>query len=119
MAVAVEGEADGGVSGPSRYFLGVGSRGDPQRDRRMTKVVDANAVQPRGVHRWATSQPPRTAATPPLQLGKAAGHQEIMAWSFELLAWFALVNHQPRQALDLAQQGLTLAFASDPSRVLR
>jgi hypothetical protein len=32
-----------------------------------------------------------------------------MAWSFELLAWFALVNHQPRQALDLAQQGLTLA----------
>jgi hypothetical protein len=28
-----------------------------------------------------------------LQLGKAAGHQEIMAWSFELLAWFALVNH--------------------------
>src|SRR5215212_5405343 len=44
-----------------------------------------------------------------LQLGKAAGHQEIMAWSFELLAWFALVNHQPRQALDLAQQGLTLA----------
>jgi hypothetical protein len=27
-----------------------------------------------------------------------------MAWSFELLAWFALVNHQP-----LAQQGLTLA----------
>jgi hypothetical protein len=44
-----------------------------------------------------------------LQLGKATGHQEIMAWSFELLAWFALVNHQPRQALDLAQQGLTLA----------
>jgi hypothetical protein len=44
-----------------------------------------------------------------LQLGKAAGHQETMAWSFELLAWFALVNHQPRQALDLAQQGLTLA----------
>ena len=44
-----------------------------------------------------------------LQLGKAAGHQEIMAWSFELLAWFALVNDQPRQALDLAQQGLTLA----------
>jgi hypothetical protein len=44
-----------------------------------------------------------------LQLGKAAGHQEIMAWSFELLAWFALVNHQPRQSLDLAQQGLTLA----------
>jgi tetratricopeptide (TPR) repeat protein len=44
-----------------------------------------------------------------LQLGKAAGHQEIMAWSFELLAWFALVNHQPRQAIDLAQQGLTLA----------
>lgn len=25
------------------------------------------------------------------------------------LAWFALVNHQPRQALELAQQGLTLA----------
>jgi hypothetical protein len=44
-----------------------------------------------------------------LQLGKAAGHQEIMAWSFELLAWFALVNNQPRQAIDLAQQGLTLA----------
>jgi tetratricopeptide (TPR) repeat protein len=44
-----------------------------------------------------------------LQLGKAAGHQEIMAWSFELLAWFALVNHQPHQAIDLAQQGLTLA----------
>ena len=32
-----------------------------------------------------------------------------MAWSFELLAWFALVNHQPRQALELAQQGLTLS----------
>jgi hypothetical protein len=44
-----------------------------------------------------------------LQLGKAAGHQEIMAWSFELLAWFALVNHQPRQAIDLAEQGLSLA----------
>jgi hypothetical protein len=47
-----------------------------------------------------------------LQLGKAAGHQEIMAWSFELLAWFALVNHQSRQALDLAQQGLTLSSNS-------
>jgi hypothetical protein len=38
-----------------------------------------------------------------LQLGKAAGHQEIMAWSFELLAWFGLVITQPRQALELAQ----------------
>jgi hypothetical protein len=27
----------------------------------------------------------------------------------ELLAWFALVINQPRQAIDSAQQGLTLA----------
>jgi tetratricopeptide (TPR) repeat protein len=43
------------------------------------------------------------------QLGKEAEHQEIMAWSFELLAWFALVAGRYEEVIDQARTGLVLA----------
>src|SRR6266511_6134281 len=76
MAVAVEGEANGGVPGPSCYLLGVGSGGDPERDRRMTKVVDANALQPRSVDRRA----PESAAE-----GRNPEHATLGAGEHEVL----------------------------------
>jgi len=43
------------------------------------------------------------------QLGKEAEHQEIMAWSFELLAWFALVEGRYEETIDHSRTGLVLA----------
>jgi hypothetical protein len=43
------------------------------------------------------------------QLGTEAEHQEIMAWSFELLAWFALVGGRYEEVIDHARTGLVLA----------
>jgi tetratricopeptide (TPR) repeat protein len=43
------------------------------------------------------------------QLGKEAEHQEIMAWSFELLAWFALVEGRYEETIDHSRTGLLLA----------
>jgi tetratricopeptide (TPR) repeat protein len=43
------------------------------------------------------------------QLGKEGEHQEIMAWSFELLAWFALVAGRYEEVIDQARTGLVLA----------
>jgi tetratricopeptide (TPR) repeat protein len=43
------------------------------------------------------------------QLGREAEHQEIMAWSFELLAWFALVQGHYEQTIDYSRTGLLLA----------
>ncbi len=43
------------------------------------------------------------------QLAKEGGHQELMAWTFELLAWFALVDGRYRDTVDLAQAGRELA----------
>jgi hypothetical protein len=44
-----------------------------------------------------------------LQLGREGGHEEIMAWSFELLAWFALVDGKYRDTIDFAEAGLAIA----------
>jgi len=44
-----------------------------------------------------------------LQLGREGGHEEIMGWSFELLAWFALVDGNYRDTINLAEAGLTIA----------
>jgi hypothetical protein len=49
MAVAVPGEAHRGMPGPGRDLLGVGAGRDPQGDRRVPQVVDAQPVQPSGV----------------------------------------------------------------------
>jgi DNA-binding XRE family transcriptional regulator len=43
------------------------------------------------------------------QLGKEGEHQEIMAWTFELLAWFALVDGRLLEAVDHARTGFELA----------
>jgi tetratricopeptide (TPR) repeat protein len=43
------------------------------------------------------------------QLGKEGEHEEIMAWSFELLAWFALVAGRYEEVIDHARTGLLLA----------
>ncbi|MGH8905050.1 MAG: helix-turn-helix domain-containing protein [Egibacteraceae bacterium] len=42
------------------------------------------------------------------RLGHQAGHQEIMAWSFELLAWFALVDERLGDAISCARAGQEL-----------
>jgi tetratricopeptide (TPR) repeat protein len=46
------------------------------------------------------------------QLAREAGHQELMAWSFELLAWFALVEGRYHDTVAFAQTGLELAPAT-------
>ena len=43
------------------------------------------------------------------QLGKEGEHQEIMAWTFELLAWFALVSGRLSESIDHARAGFQLA----------
>jgi hypothetical protein len=43
------------------------------------------------------------------QLGREGGHEEIMAWSFELLAWFALVDGNYRDTIDFTEAGLAIA----------
>jgi hypothetical protein len=45
VAVAAEGEADGGVTGAGGDILGAVAGGDPQGDGRVAQVVDAQAVQ--------------------------------------------------------------------------
>jgi transcriptional regulator with XRE-family HTH domain len=46
------------------------------------------------------------------QLAKEGEHQEIMAWTFELLAWFALVDCRYQDTVDYARAGLELAPSS-------
>jgi transcriptional regulator with XRE-family HTH domain len=43
------------------------------------------------------------------QLSKEADHQELMAWTFELLAWFALVDGRYSDTVEFAQTGRELA----------
>jgi transcriptional regulator with XRE-family HTH domain len=43
------------------------------------------------------------------QLSKEADHQQLMAWTFELLAWFALVDGRYPDTVQLAQTGRELA----------
>lgn len=40
-----------------------------------------------------------------LRIGKEAGHSEIIAWSFELSAWFALTQGQYSSILDSVESG--------------
>jgi hypothetical protein len=46
VAMAVEGETDRGVPGPSGDLLGIRPGRNPQRHRRMPQVVDAQPIQP-------------------------------------------------------------------------
>jgi len=39
------------------------------------------------------------------QLGRQAGHHEIMAWAFEAQAWFALCDGRYQEAIDFARAG--------------
>ncbi|MGB8202812.1 MAG: helix-turn-helix transcriptional regulator, partial [Pseudonocardiaceae bacterium] len=48
----------------------------------------------------------RTAAA---QLGREAGHSDIIAWSFEMSAWFALTQGRLRSVLDYAAAGIKAA----------
>jgi transcriptional regulator with XRE-family HTH domain len=50
-----------------------------------------------------------TARTAALQLGREAGHAEIIAWSFEMSAWFALTQGRLRSVLDYADAGINAA----------
>jgi helix-turn-helix protein len=43
------------------------------------------------------------------QLGRAAEHQEIVAWTFELSAWFALVDKRYEDTVTHSQTGLLIA----------
>lgn len=43
------------------------------------------------------------------QLGQAAEHQEILAWTFELSAWYALVEKRYDDTVDQARAGLQIA----------
>lgn len=50
-----------------------------------------------------------TARTAAFQLGREAGHGEIVAWSFEMSAWFALTQGRLRSVLDYADAGIRAA----------
>jgi transcriptional regulator with XRE-family HTH domain len=50
-----------------------------------------------------------TARTAAFQLGREAGHGEIMAWSFEMSAWFALTQGRLRSIPDYTDAGINAA----------
>jgi transcriptional regulator with XRE-family HTH domain len=50
-----------------------------------------------------------TARTAAFQLGREAGHSDIIAWSFEMSAWFALTQGRLRSVLDYADAGIKVA----------
>jgi hypothetical protein len=45
VAVPIQGERNGTMSGPDRDVLEVVPSGHPERDRRMAQVVDAQGLQ--------------------------------------------------------------------------
>ena len=53
MPIAVQGEAHRGVPGACGDLFRTGSGGDPQRDRRVPKVMDAQPLQPGGSRCWS------------------------------------------------------------------
>ncbi|MGH3874791.1 MAG: hypothetical protein ACRDSR_25360 [Pseudonocardiaceae bacterium] len=55
------------------------------------------------------ARPAEAARSGAFQLGRAAGHGEIVAWSFEMSAWFALNRGRLRSVLDYADAGITAA----------
>lgn len=50
-----------------------------------------------------------TARTAAFQLGREAGHGEIVAWSFEMSAWFAITQGRLRSIPDYVEAGITAA----------
>ncbi|HZA18083.1 MAG TPA: helix-turn-helix transcriptional regulator [Pseudonocardiaceae bacterium] len=50
-----------------------------------------------------------TARTAAFQLGREAGHGEIVAWSFEMSAWFALTQGRLRSVPDYVDAGINAA----------
>jgi transcriptional regulator with XRE-family HTH domain len=50
-----------------------------------------------------------TARTAAFQLGRQAGHGEIMAWSYEMSAWFALTQGRLRSIPDYTDAGINAA----------
>ena len=46
------------------------------------------------------------------QLAKEGEHQELTAWTFELLAWFALVDRRYQDTVEFARAGLELSPSS-------
>lgn len=49
----------------------------------------------------------------PNQWAKQAGHGELMGWTFEMSAWFALVEGNYEQLIDAAQAGQGVAGGSN------
>ena len=47
------------------------------------------------------------------QLGKQAGHGELMGWAFEMAAWFALVEERYEDAVAAALRGQSVAGTSN------
>lgn len=50
-----------------------------------------------------------TARTSAFQLGREAGHGEIVAWSFEMSAWFAITQGRLRSISDYVDAGINAA----------
>ncbi len=50
-----------------------------------------------------------TARTAAFQLGREAGHGEIVAWSFEMSAWFAITQGRLRSIPDYVEAGINAA----------
>lgn len=50
-----------------------------------------------------------TARTEAFRLGQEAGHGEIVAWSFEMSAWFALTQGRLRSIPDYVEAGINAA----------
>jgi len=55
--------------------------------------------------------------TATLALARQAGHDELAAWAYEVLAWWAVVDGRYEQATDLAGAGLALAAEGTSARV--
>src|SRR5215216_6961785 len=108
VAVAVQREADGGVTGSDADLLGVGANGNPQRHRRVAKVMRAQRRQAgrahgRKPHLDAEVRSPQHAAL----LG---GEYVRVSWADRPHVGGQLLHHDARQP-DAAAPGPGLGWA--------
>ena len=94
-----------------RYLLELALRQQPLRQRRRLMVAagwlallraclefDRGAIAAAHASRAIT-----------VRLAEESGHQELLAWTWELIAWWSIVGRQHRRALDAARQGRAVA----------
>jgi transcriptional regulator with XRE-family HTH domain len=102
-----------------RYILELALRQQPLRQRRRLlvaagwlAVLRACLEFDRGAIAAAHASRAMT-----MRLAEEAGHQELLGWAWELMAWWSIVGRQYRRALDAARKGRAVAPAISSAMV--